>query len=100
MFVFHLEYGTPNASKISCLCRLDRSSFSRLCRDVWIEARSRERVFKNVPTIDPGNDLENVPRIDPGNVLENVPRIDPGNVLENVPRIDSGNDQAFPAFSF
>ena len=25
------------------------------------------RVFKNVPTIDPGNDLENVPRIDPRN---------------------------------
>ena len=58
------------------------------------------RVFKNVLTIDPGNDLENVPRIDPGNVLENVPRIDPGNVLVNAPRIDSGNDQAFPAFSF
>ena len=28
------------------------------------------RVFKNNPTIDPGNDLESVPRIDPGNVLE------------------------------
>ena len=57
-------------------------------------------VFKNVPMIDPGDNLENIPGIDPGNVLENVPRIDPGNVLENVPRIDSGNDQAFPAFSF
>ena len=33
------QYGTPNAPKISCLCRLDRSSFSRPCRDVWIEAR-------------------------------------------------------------
>ena len=48
----------PNATKISCLCRLDRSS------------------FKKVPTIGPGNDLENVPRIDSGNVLEIVPRID------------------------
>ena len=37
-------YGTPNATKISCLYRLDRSPFSRLCRDVWIEARSRENI--------------------------------------------------------
>ena len=51
------------------------------------------RVFKNVPRIDPENDLENdlenVPRIDPENDLENdlenVPRIDPGNDLKKVP---------------
>ena len=40
-----IHYGTPNATKISCLCRLDRSSFSRPCRDVWIEARSRGRIL-------------------------------------------------------
>ena len=38
-----LLYGTPNATKISCLCRLDRFSFSQPCCYVWIEARSRER---------------------------------------------------------
>ena len=40
-----MPYGTPNVTKISCLCRLDRSSFSRPCRDVWIKARSRERIL-------------------------------------------------------
>ena len=40
-----LRYGTPNATKISCLCRVDRSWFSRPCRDFWIEVRSRERIL-------------------------------------------------------
>ena len=40
-----LRYGTPNATKISWLCRVDRSWFSRPCRDFWIEVRSRERIL-------------------------------------------------------
>ena len=39
------HYGTPNATKISCLCRLDHSSSSRPCRNVWIEVWSLERIL-------------------------------------------------------
>ena len=46
------------------------------CLDRSAITETYTRVFKNVPTIDPENDLENVPRIDPGNVLENASRID------------------------
>ena len=57
-------YGTPNATKISWLCRLDCSSFSRPCRECLDRSAitgTFTRVFKNVPRIDSGNDLENVP---------------------------------------
>ena len=63
------------------------------------------RVFKNVPTIDPGNDLENVPGIDPWiqrleagtawergyKLMDLLNIVDPWNVLENVPGIDPWN---------
>ena len=70
------HYGTPNATKISCLCRLDHSSSSRLCRIDCLDwsaiTGTYTRVFKNVPRIDPGNDLEDVSRIDSGNDLKKV----------------------------
>ena len=76
--------GTPNATKISWLCRMDLSSFSRPCRDVWIEARSRERILAFSRTFQGSipRTILDVPRIDPWNVLEIVLGIDPWNVLE------------------
>ena len=53
-------------------------------------------VSKNVPRIDPKNDLENdlknVPRIDPRNDLEIILKNIPRNDLENDPRIYLEND--------
>ena len=40
-----MAYRTPNATKKGWLCRLDCSSFSWPCRDVWIETRSWERIL-------------------------------------------------------
>ena len=68
------HYGTPNVTKISCLCRLDHSSSSWLWRNVWIEVWSLERILTFSRTFQgliPGT-ISDISRIDSGNDLEKV----------------------------